>query len=246
MPRPVYSQAERRADAVIHVAGVGAALIAVPTLITLAVLWSGEAATIAAAAVYGASMIAMLSSLGDQLHHGKPGGAHIAACLSKPVKQSVLFDCLANVVSDEAGNQPDGGGFCDHVISAPKQFRILLAEDNPVNQKVTLAQLRRLGYEADAVPDGKKAVEALRQMTYDLILMDCQMPNLDGYEATAVIRDREPGARHIPIVALTANALSGEREKCLAAGMDDYLSKPVKLEDLAGILEKWAAAAAAP
>jgi CheY-like chemotaxis protein len=112
--------------------------------------------------------------------------------------------------------------------------RILLVEDNPVNQKVALHVLARLGYRADVVQDGHQAVLAWRRGDYELILMDCDMPVMDGYEATRQIRDQEQGATHIPVVALTAHAVLGAEAKCRAAGMDAYLTKPLnrkKLED---------------
>lgn len=116
---------------------------------------------------------------------------------------------------------------------------ILIAEDNLINQKVIERMVQKLGYRADLVANGRAAIEAVSQSEYGLVFMDCQMPEMDGFEACREIRKRESGAAHIPIVAITANAMKGDRERCLDAGMDDYVSKPFKQDDLKSVIRKW-------
>jgi CheY-like chemotaxis protein len=116
---------------------------------------------------------------------------------------------------------------------------VLVAEDNLINQKVAVRMLQRLGCEAEVAVNGREAVAALESVSFDLILMDCQMPEMDGYQATTEIRRRESGPGRLPIIALTAHAVQGSREKCLEAGMDDYLSKPINPRALSQMLRRW-------
>jgi CheY-like chemotaxis protein len=174
----------------------------------------------------------------------------IAAYLTKPVRQSQLFDCLVTVLDISGAT-----AFQPQVSAQPKLVTrhtlkenetkarklILIAEDNIVNQRVAVRQLEKLGYRADVVANGLEAVEALTRIPYALVLMDCQMPEMDGYAATAAIRLREGQSKHTPIIAMTANAMEGDRERCLAAGMDDYISKPVNPEELEVVLTRFLA-----
>lgn len=171
--------------------------------------------------------------------------AGVELCLTKPVKQSQLFDCLATLVGYYLVERPQPQRRSAKAalpgISHERraQLRVLVAEDNIVNQRVALRQLQALGYTADAVANGLEVLEALERISYDVVLMDCQMPEIDGYEATTEIRRRDGDLRHTTIIAMTANALDGDRERCLAAGMDDYISKPVRQETLSAVIGRW-------
>jgi CheY-like chemotaxis protein/HPt (histidine-containing phosphotransfer) domain-containing protein len=187
--------------------------------------------------------VILATSLGRRLSDEEMRECGIAECLFKPLKQALLFHCLTTLVADkralsvpEVDRSPKTPG-----PSPPrKHLRVLIAEDNAVNQKVALQQLRKLGYTADVVASGLEAVESLERIPYDVVLMDCQMPEMDGYEATRWIRQRELENRlpRLKIVAMTANAMQGDREKCLAAGMDDFVTKPVRMEELEAMLER--------
>jgi PAS domain S-box-containing protein len=191
------------------------------------------------------TMLIMLTSLamrGDSERLNKYG---FSAYLTKPVKKLQLLDCLSTllgtVVSSSAiadktvmVNNPQGS-------ESTSKIRILLAEDNITNQKVALAMLSKLGYQADAVADGKEAVRALEHIPYDIVLMDCQMPEMNGYEATGIIRSPDSNVlKHdVVIIAMTANAMRGDQEACFKAGMDDYVPKPIVPAELAETLNKW-------
>jgi CheY-like chemotaxis protein len=125
---------------------------------------------------------------------------------------------------------------------APARGRVLIAEDHSVNQQVTLRILEKLGFACDLAATGREAVAACTALAYDVVLMDCQMPEMDGYEATQEIRRRENGGERVPIIAMTAHSMAGDREKCLAAGMDDYVSKPIDWDELRATLERWSVA----
>ncbi len=193
----------------------------------------------------GKTLLVMLTA------HGQRGDAvrlkkiGFSAYLLKPIREAQLYRCLMTILSRRAGNQETAGApFITRFTleeSKRQKARILLAEDMPTNQKVALAFLEKLGYRADAVDNGLEALKALKKKRYDLVLMDLQMPVIDGYEATRQIRRSGLGSRNgpIPIIALTAHAMKGEKEKCLETGMNDFISKPLQFKVLAEVLERW-------
>ena len=158
-----------------------------------------------------------------------------AAFLTKPVKAAQLFDTLARVLGLAPAKAVVAKAPIDKELGKRNPLRILLAEDNVVNQKVALKILERMGYRADVACNGREAVQALERQAYDVVLMDVQMPEMDGIEATVKIRERL-GENRPWIIALTANALQGDRERYMGVGMDDYLSKPLRIQDLAKAL----------
>jgi PAS domain S-box-containing protein len=188
--------------------------------------------------------LVLLTSAGERGDGTRSRNAGVSAYLSKPVRQSQLFDCLISVMS-KADRREDHSRVASTLVTrhtlqeATKMSAglILLAEDNIVNQRVAIRQLQKLGYRCDAVANGHEALEAISRIHYELVLMDCQMPEMDGYEAAREIRRLEAGRRRISIVAMTANALEGDRERCIAAGMDDYITKPVRVAELKRILD---------
>ena len=192
--------------------------------------------------------ILILTSAGQRGDAKKFKDLGCSAYLTKPVRQSQLLDALAEALVEvekpekeaEKPSRPDiitrhslGEGLA-------RSARILLAEDNMVNQKVAIRILEKGGHRIDAVANGKEALEALNRVQYDIVLMDVQMPEMDGYAATQEIRSPQSAVRNIPVIAMTAHAMKGDREKCLAAGMDDYIAKPVKPKELLEIVQRWA------
>ena len=188
-------------------------------------------------------LMLMLTSSGPPEDDDICTGLQISACLTKPVRQSELLDAIMQALAQRsrARSAPSKSGPGeDRPVLAPPASRlhILLAEDHPVNQKVAVRMLERMGHSVVVVADGQHAVEALEVDEFDVVLMDLQMPRMDGLEALRAIRDREAGrGRHTHVVALTAHAMQGDRDRCLAAGFDNYLAKPVRQSELQAVLD---------
>jgi CheY-like chemotaxis protein len=186
-----------------------------------------------------ATRVILLTPPGSRVDPEVAARLQLAASLPKPVRQSTLLACLAGLTGTVARPAADG-------VPAPGEVPrraapVLVAEDNPVNQRVAVLMLRRLGYEVTVVGNGTEALETLRRGHYSAVLMDCQMPGMDGYEATGMLRamERLHGGRRMPVIAMTAGAMEGDRQRCLDAGMDDYIAKPVNLASLEAVLRRW-------
>ena len=188
-------------------------------------------------AIAGVKLV-LLTSFGQKGHGAEATKAGISGYLTKPVDEADLHDCLSEIL----GGPRRPVLVTRHSLREarpPASARILVAEDNPVNQKVAVKILERLGYRVEVADNGQEAVEACARTSYDALLMDCQMPIMDGFVATAKIREQEGPKRRTPIVAMTASAMAGDRERCLAAGMDDYVSKPISPESISEVLRRW-------
>jgi CheY-like chemotaxis protein len=210
--------------------------------------------TIAGDANYGTPKIVLLSSLGTKREIDPQNASRCDACLTKPVKQSLLMDVLLDLLchvqsppsgsraaefgvaaSEQPGVRPEALELrVEHLITA----QILLVEDNAVNRRVATGILRKLGCDVVEAENGQLALQTLETQMFDLVLMDVQMPVMDGFQATAAIRSN-PAWDYLPVVAMTAHAMKGDRERCLAAGMNDYVSKPVRLDDIRTMVTKW-------
>ena len=185
--------------------------------------------------------ILILTSMGQRGDAARLEALGCSGYLLKPVKQQLLFDAVAAVL--ERQEERSASLVTRHSIAEHKKLglRVLLAEDNPINQKLAVVLLQKAGYSVDAVENGALALEKVQENQYSAVLMDVQMPELDGLEATRKIREVERNTgHHIPIIAMTAHAMQGDRERCLAAGMDDYVSKPLEPKVLFNVLDRWA------
>ena len=203
--------------------------------------------------------LVLLTSFGRRGDAAAAKEAGFLGYLTKPIRKNQLRECLEMVMglSETMNQQPDRRLITRYSLAERTPMvraRILVVDDHPVNQQLAELMLKRMGHRVDVVSNGADAFEAVFRQPYDLVLMDCQMPEIDGYEATRKIREMEDNglksqheslspvsgfSSHVPIIAMTANAMSGDREKCLDAGMDDYVSKPIKAEQLAEMLTRW-------
>lgn len=187
--------------------------------------------------------VVLLTSMGATLSEADLAALNIPLCLTKPLRPAKLYDGVVAMLKKIQGKPGRSVSVAPIMTKRDiKKIRVLLAEDNAINQQVAVRILTKLGYRVDTVGNGFEAIETIKHVPYDLIFMDCQMPEMDGYTATEEIRKFEkklPKETHIPIIAMTAHALKGDREKCLAAGMDDYISKPISVDSLKAIFEKW-------
>ncbi|MBP9901356.1 MAG: response regulator [Verrucomicrobia subdivision 3 bacterium] len=198
--------------------------------------------------------LVLLSSMGLRTDSPEFLAASFATCLTKPIKAAQLFDALTRIVSGvrTAAKPTRTPGKLDPALASRLPLRVLLCDDNLINQKVAMRLLQQMGYRSTIAGNGVEALAAIDHAPFDLIFMDVMMPEMDGLEATRQIRARQKDRRQYPnfkspmiIVAMTASAMPGDRDKCLAAGMDDYLSKPVRPEDVRTIVERWGPTAAA-
>lgn len=200
--------------------------------------------------------VIILTSVCHRLGSPEIAKARLAGCLMKPVKRMQLLRILAAVFGEEERrHMPEHQPRLNRATlsTRTREQKILIADDNLINQKLTALQVRKLGYDSTTVSNGREALEAMARASYDLVLMDCQMPELDGYETTRRIRELERSSteasgneRSVPVVAITAEAMHGDREKCMAAGMNDYVTKPVDVEQLRAVLDRWLPVANGP
>ncbi|MDB5866213.1 MAG: signal transduction histidine kinase, partial [Betaproteobacteria bacterium] len=204
--------------------------------------------TIKSDATLSDARLVMLMAVGRHGDVREARQAGVILCLSKPVRQSALYDGLLGVVTGDGAalTELPAAESVREAVKRENRGKLLLAEDNAVNQQVALAILKIEGYQVTVARNGAEALDAYTKSAFDLILMDCHMPEMDGFEATRNIREmqKQSGLKRIPIIALTANAMQQDRDECLNAGMDDHLSKPYTRLQMRAMLERWLPAAA--
>jgi CheY-like chemotaxis protein len=184
--------------------------------------------------------IIILTSIGQRGDVARCKDLGISSYLMKPIKQAELRHAITMALGKSSETVADFVVTRYTLREADRSYRLLLAEDNAVSQRLIMRMLQKRGHYVVAVASGAEALDALEKDRFDMVLMDIQMPEMDGLEATRLIRAREQtGHGHVPVIALTAHAMQGDRERCLEAGMDDYLSKPVKMEELFELVKKW-------
>jgi len=189
----------------------------------------------------GETKVIVLTSAGQRGDAARCRELGVAAFLTKPVGQSELFDCIVRVLGTPNSAAASPALITRHSLREGKRkLHVLLAEDNAVNQMLAARLLEKHGHRVTVTANGRQALAALEQENFDVVLMDVQMPEMDGFEATAAIRLREQGTgRHLPIIAMTAHAMRGDQERCLAAGMDGYISKPIRAQELIDLLDRF-------
>jgi CheY-like chemotaxis protein/anti-sigma regulatory factor (Ser/Thr protein kinase) len=190
--------------------------------------------------------IIMLTSAGQRGDAARCRELGVAAFLSKPIGQAELFDCIVRVLGTSSSGAESTALLTPHTLREGKRkLHVLLAEDNAVNQRLAMRLLEKHGHRVTLTTNGREALAALEQENFDVVLMDVQMPEMDGFEATSAIRVREQRTgRHLPIIAMTAHAMRGDQERCLAAGMDGYIPKPIRVQELIALLERFSGVAA--
>ena len=184
-------------------------------------------------------MLTASGKRGDSLAAQEAGAA---AYLTKPIRERHLADCIRLIFGRDNAKEQPAPFLTRHTITeaiAREAPRLLVVDDNPVNQKVAVKMLEKLGCRVDLAGNGMEALAAICRHQYPLVFMDCQMPDLDGLETTRLLRSQEKPGEHLPVIAMTANAMEGDRESCLKAGMDDFISKPIITSDLKKILARW-------
>jgi CheY-like chemotaxis protein len=189
---------------------------------------------------YGSATIIMISSSGQRGDAKRCREIGIAGYLTKPVREEELLNSILAALGTKSTKEAAPALITRHSLRETNRLRVLVAEDNPVNQVLAARLLEKRGHKVTVAGNGKEALAALEKNTFDLVLMDVQMPEMDGFEATGIIRQKEKtSGNHLAVIAVTAHAMVGDKERCLAAGMDDYITKPIRPQELTELLARF-------